>query len=188
MRISIRLRLSSPAFLLFEDTDGEFNGFYERAGVGYPLAGYIESGAVAGRCPDKRQAQCDIYAVIAGYHLQRSQPLIVVHRDHAIELSAVSQVKKRLRRYGTYYIFKAPLRFVHRRPYDLDLFLAYLPALPAVRIQARDPYPRLGYPEIIHKRFMAQFDRLDYLFFGNRFWDGSDRYMPCHKRNLKRPA
>ena len=57
------------------------------AGSARPRAGDVERRAVVGAGAHQRQAQRDVHALLHAEVLHRDQALVVVHRDHHIELA-----------------------------------------------------------------------------------------------------
>ena len=70
-----------------EDVECEIYGISERAFVSHVLACDVVSRAVVGRCAHDRQSGCEVYAVAEIETLERSQALVVIHCQYAVECS-----------------------------------------------------------------------------------------------------
>ena len=62
----------------------------QAGGVGPAAAGDVERRAVVGAGAHQRQAQRDVHALFDAEVLHRDQPLVVVHRDHHVELARLA--------------------------------------------------------------------------------------------------
>src|SRR5438445_10619171 len=66
------------------------DGFLHAVGVGYALAGDVEGCAVIHAGANDRQANRDVDAGLEAKHLDRRMSLVVVHRDHRVEVAPSS--------------------------------------------------------------------------------------------------
>src|SRR5260221_4780912 len=80
-----------------EELDGKLERFLEAAGIGAPGAGKVERRAVIDRGADEGQAERDVDAAAEARVLQHRQPLVVIHRQHAVDLAPAPWREQRIR-------------------------------------------------------------------------------------------
>ncbi len=111
-------------------------------GQGVALPGDVERGAVGNARPHDRQAERHVHGAVEADRLEGDVPLVVVHRDHGVELTADRAMeqsvggdrpdRRRSRRL-------APL---DRRGNDPHLLVAEQAPLAGMRVQPRHPHAR----------------------------------------------
>jgi len=62
--------------------------------VGEHLASDVKSGAVIRAGAHNRQTSCEVHAIVKAQCFKRSQPLVMVHGKHPIELLAQRRTKE----------------------------------------------------------------------------------------------
>src|SRR5438128_6735402 len=67
-----------------KEVDGKLQRLSKAAGIGAAGAGKVERGAVIHRRTDERQAEGDVDAAAEARVFQHRQPLVVIHREHAV--------------------------------------------------------------------------------------------------------
>src|SRR4051812_22461398 len=70
-----------------DDAGGDADGLDEAGGLGAALPGDIEGRAMRDAGADDRQAERDVDRSVETDRLERDMALIVVHRDHGVELA-----------------------------------------------------------------------------------------------------
>src|SRR5258708_9942002 len=79
------------------ELDGKLERFLEAAGIGAAGAGKVERRAVIDRGADEGQAERDVDAAAEARVLQHRQPLVVIHRQHAVGLAQALGHEQRIR-------------------------------------------------------------------------------------------
>src|ERR1700730_2593749 len=148
-------RAGACSGLCGEHAYGDVDGFEHALGVGDALPGAVEGGAVVHRDAQERQAHRDVDAgepgprpallvVVEAEGLHRHVALVVVHRDHDVELAAPRAREERVRGQGAVHVEALTSRVLDRGD-DLRLLLvAEEPVLARVRVEPahRDAGPR----------------------------------------------
>ncbi|MNS97900.1 hypothetical protein D3C72_1322490 [compost metagenome] len=106
--------------------------------LGLASTGQVQRGAVVYRGADEGQPQRDVHAVAEGAVFQRRQPLVMVHRQHAVGIAQVARLEQRVGRERAARIDAGILGLRQRGHDHVDLFAAHVPAFAGMGVQARD--------------------------------------------------
>src|SRR6266571_3298040 len=102
---------------------------------GLPGPCQVIGGAVINRGADDRESEGDIDAVVKVQHLERDQPLIVVHGDHTVIATLLGKMEQGVGRQRSNGIDPFLPGSLNSRCDYLFLLGAELPPFPAVRVE-----------------------------------------------------
>src|SRR5207302_8312716 len=98
--------------------------------------GDVESGAVVHRGADDGQPDGDVHAGIEADHLDRDVPLVVVGRDHRVELAGRCPDVDRVRRPGAGSLDSTLAGLLHGRPQPVAVLAPEQAVFPGMWVQA----------------------------------------------------
>src|SRR5258706_1890630 len=121
-----------------EELDGKLERFGEAAGIGAPGAGKVERRAVIDRGADEGQAERDVDAAAEARVLQPRQPLVVIHRQHAVARAQALGHEQRIRGDRPLGVDARPGGARDGRRDHLDVLAPEVARLAAMRVQPGD--------------------------------------------------
>ena len=139
------------------------------------------------RRPNDRHTDSDIHRIIKCKHLNRYQPLIVIHRHNPVKLTAYRPPEKRIRRKRPAAVYPNLASQHDRRAYYPLLFVTELTILARMRIKTGNSYLRSLDPEVINKRGIEQIDRFENAPYRKLMPKFKQTLMNSRKSKLQRP-
>ena len=163
-----------------EHINGNINCLTERVLARQSLACDVISRTMCRRSTHYRQSCRIVYSVIHSQRLERSQPLVVVHRQYSVEMRIIARSHKAVGSIRS--VTKNPLflHFLHGRDNHFLFFRTQQTAVSGMRIERQHRNTRSTDAEILLQAMMKDHQLFLNQFLRNRSRNLSDRDMRRH--------
>ena len=151
-------RPAVPRAAMLHDVDGGIHGAAQRLGIGLALPRDIVGRAVVGRGAHLRESGREVHPV-GREHLERSEPLVVVHGQHRVVAGIASVSEEPVGRKRSESQHAAGHGLGHGRTDDLLLLAAQQPSVARMGIERQHGDARLDDTEVAAQRRAQRVER-----------------------------